>query len=45
MEVDGMQNLIRNHRAIVGLAIAILIAVAVVLLVAYSGGGHSGGGY
>ena len=34
-----MQNLIRNHRVVVGLALAVLLAVAIVLLVVYAGGG------
>jgi hypothetical protein len=29
---------------VVGVAVAVLLAVAIVLLALYSGGGHSGGG-
>jgi hypothetical protein len=41
---DGgeMQDMIRNHRAIVVAAIAILVAAAIALLIAYSGGGSGG---
>jgi hypothetical protein len=44
MEAD-MQDLIRNHRAIVVTAIAVLVAAAIVLLIVYSGGGGGGGIY
>jgi hypothetical protein len=37
-----MQNLIHNRRLILGLVSAILIVVAIVLIVAYAGGGHGG---
>ena len=40
-----MQNLIHNHRLMVGLALAILIAAAVVLIVVFAGGGGGGGIY
>ena len=38
-----MQNRIHNRRGVVGVAVAVLLAVAVVLLVLYSGGGHNRG--
>jgi hypothetical protein len=41
---EVMQNLIHNRRVVVGVAVTVLLAVAIVLLVLYSGGGHSGGG-
>jgi hypothetical protein len=36
-----MNHLIHNHRALLGIALAIALAVVVVLIVVYSGGGQS----
>ena len=44
-KVEVMHNLVHNRRLIVGLVVAILVTAAIVLLVAYSGGGNSGGIY
>jgi hypothetical protein len=44
-KVETMQNLVHNRRLIVGLVFAILVAAAIVLLMAYSGGGSRGGIY
>jgi hypothetical protein len=45
MEVEVMQNLAHNRRAIIGVVLAIVVIAAIVLVVAYSGGHGGGGGY
>jgi ABC-type transporter Mla maintaining outer membrane lipid asymmetry permease subunit MlaE len=46
LEVEPMQNLIQNHRRLIaGFVVAMLLAAAIVLLIAYSGRGGVGGPY
>ena len=44
-KAEVMHNLVHNRRLIVGVVVAILVATAIVLLVAYPGGGSGGGIY
>jgi hypothetical protein len=40
-----MHNLVQNRRLLLGVAIAIVLAVVVLLIVLYSGGGQTGPSY
>jgi hypothetical protein len=40
-----MHNLAQNHRLLVGITVALVVAAIVALIVVYGGGGQTGGAY